>query len=263
MNKYTIDELNLKLDNIHRANDFFLEDLSTFLNYLFQKGGIKTSNNFIPVSNIKDIVPNFIYPIILKKNQKENKIPYMFVMDMLSRILLLVDVQVGILYSKSASIEKFNMLSKKKQLEKIYKNYINNKLINEIKQIPKLKIGWKNKTKTKSILIKIRKMIDAILLELEKGYWYSINEMSNIIDTSELISNIKSAKYGMVWIIYNGEMFNQHIIINLLLANIFDVYLRHLGIVSTYIDSSNFLEDIGIETNLPSMFEYKGINQND
>ena len=165
-------ELNLIPNNIKRANDYLLDDMATFLDYLFRKGGIKTANGLILPANIKELAPNLIYPMELKRQNKETNIPYMFVMDMICRIMGLTDMQAGILFARGSLVDDFNDMSDEEKMRKIYASYINNRLINEIKFTPKLKIEWKDKSQIKKMLINFRKSIYSVLSECEAHYWY-------------------------------------------------------------------------------------------
>ncbi len=254
MEKYLIDELNLKSENIKYHNNSFLRDVAVFLDYLFKKGGIKIYNDLIQYSDLKQVAQNLVNNIEVKKNTKETNLEYIFVIDTICRIMGLSDIQAEVMFSKSSEIEQFNILSDKDKLDKCYKAYINNSSISEFILIPKLKIEWKDKEILKSILIEIRRSIDAILTDCVSGYWYSMSELVPMIYTENLFDNIESAKYGMMWIIYNKEECNRHIITRFLISTIFDIYFRYMGKVSTYVDTSNPLEELGLNISIPVMF---------
>lgn len=251
---YSLDELNLKKSNIKRANEYFFDDLDVFLNYLFEKGGIKLSGNLMTYSDMKNLEPLFAYPMELKRKRLETKVRYMFVMDTFAEMMSLTRRQAGILFAKSSEIEKFNDLTNEQKLTQTYNIYIDNYFMDETRLIPKLKIEWKDDTLLEEIFISFKKNIDKFLSNCDKGYWYSVNELYGLIETDLLLSNIDSAKYGMMWIIRNNESYNPYVIPKLVISNIFDVYLRHIGISSVYTDSSNYMEEIGITTDAVTMF---------
>jgi hypothetical protein len=259
MNKYHFEELNLQQKNILRYNPYFIQDVNTFVNYLFTKGGIKTNNELIPLTHIKEIEPDFIYPIETKRKRKETNIPYMFSIDFLLRIAGLTEVIAGVLISKSSMMDNLNDKTDEETINYIYQSYLNNRLITETSFIKRLNIGWKEKKTISKIMINFRRALDSALSECEKDYWYSINELTDIIPTNDLLSNIDTAKYSSIWLIYNGEGYNSHLIPLMICSFILDTFLRHMGIVSIYIDDDNRFEEVGIRIKFPTMFEYKGL----
>jgi hypothetical protein len=258
MNKYHFEELNLHQKNIIRYNPYFIQDMNTFVNYLFTKGGIKTNNKLITLTHIKELEPDFIYPMETKRKRKETNIPYMFSMDFLLRIAGLTEVIAGVLISKSAILDNLKDKTDEEKIKYIYQSYLNNRLITETSYIKRLNILWKDQKKVSEIMINFRKALNSALSECKKDYWYSINELTDIIPTDDLLSNIDTAKYGSIWLIYNGEEYNSRLIPLMICSYILDTFLRYMGINSIYIDDDNRFEELGIRIKFPTMFEYKG-----
>lgn len=259
MNKYSIEELKLNTEKINKANIFFLDDLNAFCEYLFKQGGIKLQQQLIPIKTIKEIVPELLFPVDIRRKRLETKIPYIFVLDTICRITGLSENTMGVMISKSSNIEKFNQMPADERITYIVEKYIENTLLNELKLIQGMKIEWKSPSDRNSILIHMRSDIINVLKMCEKGFWYSLSEIEEFIDTDTIFDKIKSAKFGMLWVYKDGEGYNHQIIPKLIISTIFDIVLRHIGIVSTYCDDSNFLEEISISRRMPVMFEYNGV----
>ncbi len=259
MFKYDYNEYKFQQKFIKRNNLHFLDDMDTFLKFLFREGGIKLVNNLIPINHIKAIESDFIYPMEINRKRKETKIPYIFSMDILLRSAGLTEINSGILISRSSKVEIFNEKSHSERIKELYNSYINNTIIQEINLIKGLSINWKNEKIVDSLINDFRYSLNSALSECLNNYWYSITELANIIPSKELLNNISTAKFGGMWLVYNDEEYNSHIIPLMIVSYILDTFLRHIGLVSIYLDDTNPLEELGINIRFPTMFEYKGL----